>query len=171
MAALSTTQSTLISMLEYPTACHFLGLQDRATAYEIMLSAQAKAWSYDTFCSCLVEPYHSVGIYAQQQLLGFYIIQAIITPAHREWTLMEIVVARSAQNQGLGRELLQHLCAAAKQQQINEVWLEVRVSNSNAIHLYHALGFVDIETRKGYYPGVLDESIREDARVMCYYPA
>jgi ribosomal-protein-alanine N-acetyltransferase len=159
-----------MAIFDSDNACHFLGLQDRANAYEIMLSAQAKAWSYDTFCSCLVAPYQCIGIYHDKQLLGFYIIQAILTPAHREWTLMEIVVARAAQNQGVGRQLLQHLCKSATRQNIDEIWLEVRASNSNAIHLYRDIGFVDIETRRAYYPGVLDESIREDALVMCYYP-
>ena len=43
------------------------------------------------------------------------------------------------------------------------LFLEVRVSNTRAIALYHSVGFQEISRRKGYYP---TRDGREDAIVM-----
>jgi len=51
----------------------------------------------------------------------------------------------------------------AKQQDLAQVVLEVRISNASAIHLYEKCGFVNVGVRKGFY-----EQPKEDAYIMIY---
>lgn len=76
---------------------------------------------------------------------------------------MDIGLAPSYRGQGLSYLLLEHFFAQCRAKAIEEVWLEVRVSNQGAIHLYQKNGFELIETRKNYYPCARG---REDALIM-----
>ena len=136
-------------------------------AYNIMRDAQLHPWSFDTFLSCLSAPYQAIGVFEYNLLQGFYIVHEVAVGEHKEWSLMEIVVNPFNQGQGLGHCLLNDLLRRAQAHAVNEIWLEVRASNHNAIHLYQKMGFVHIDVRKGYYP--IDEG-REDGFVMCHYP-
>lgn len=65
---------------------------------------------------------------------------------------LELVVTdRNWRRQGLGRSLLQHWLAWARQQGCEEGLLEVRESNLGAIALYQQLGFEQVGLRKNYY--------------------
>ena len=149
----------------------YLGTQDRALAYSIMVNAQPHPWSEATFTSCLAHPYAALGIYQGTLLQGFYITLETDIANHKELTLMEIVVASQSQGQGFGDSLLAHLIQQAKVKKVAEIWLEVRASNSSAIHLYKKHGFVPIQVRKGYYPSHPSDTTsqdREDGLVMCF---
>lgn len=169
----------------------YLGLHERAEAYEIMVNAQVHPWSQATFDSCLEQPYTAVCLRDGERLQGFYITLLTDIAGHKELTLMELVIAQEYQGQGLGSVLLKHLITEANAAQVNEIWLEVRVSNDPAIHLYKKYGFTEVQIRKGYYPVSQTASeknanlentptqdsgktqkqtkvTREDAVVMCY---
>lgn len=62
---------------------------------------------------------------------------------------------------GVGRALLAHLMALAAARASSIVTLEVRRSNTAAITLYEAFGFVTVGVRRGYYA-----EDNEDALVM-----
>ena len=148
-----------------------LSSHDRAQAYAIMASAQPHPWSEKTFNGCLTFPYAAVGIYEGLVLHGFYITLETDISNHKELTLMEIVVASQSQGQGFGDYLLGHLIQHAKEAKVAEIWLEVRASNTPAIHLYKKHGFAQIQVRKGYYPSVQSDTAsqdREDGLVMCF---
>ncbi|MCP3429488.1 ribosomal protein S18-alanine N-acetyltransferase [Opacimonas viscosa] len=147
----------------------YLGTQDRALAYSIMVNAQPHPWSEATFTSCLAHPYSAIGIYVGAVLQGFYITLETDIADHKELTLMEIVIATHSQGRGLGDYLLTYLIAQAKHAKAAEIWLEVRASNASAIHLYKKHGFVQVQVRKGYYPDASSGSIgraREDGLVL-----
>ena len=144
----------------------FLGEHDAVNAYQIMRDAQPHAWSFATFTSCLSHPYQAVGMHVRGVLSGFYIVHQVVTPQHNEWSLMEIAIAPAMQGQGLGKRLLDECVERAQQSSIDEIWLEVRVSNTVAIHVYQQAGFTHVDTRKHYYPA---EHGREDGWVMCRY--
>lgn len=78
-----------------------------------------------------------------------------------EAEITNIAVAPDCRNKGYGRKLL----LAAKEEllarSVAELFLEVRVSNEPAIHLYEKMGFEQIGIRKNYY-----ERPREDAIIM-----
>jgi ribosomal-protein-alanine N-acetyltransferase len=83
-----------------------------------------------------------------------------------EVTLMDIVVSPSHQGKGLGKSLLQHLMDQCNQNNIQQIWLEVRESNAVAINLYDNAGFILVEHRVNYYPSAKG---KEDAMIMCCY--
>jgi ribosomal-protein-alanine N-acetyltransferase len=88
----------------------------------------------------------------------------VAMPVLDEVHLLNITVKPCLQGQGLGRYLLQHLQAWAQSQNAQSIWLEVRASNSKAIALYLAYGFIQKGRRKAYYPDAAGK--REDAIVM-----
>jgi ribosomal-protein-alanine N-acetyltransferase len=71
-----------------------------------------------------------------------------------ECHVLNLVVARAYQRQGLGRRLMEHALLYAEQKGAGIVYLEVRRSNSRAISLYRKLHFHLIGERKDYYPTV-----------------
>ena len=99
----------------------------------------------------------------REMIIGFAVISTVLD----ESTLMNLCVRPAFQNQGFGRALLEHLLARARRDNIRNFFLEVRVSNKTAIHLYEAVGFEQISVRKDYYPSVVE---REDGLVYSLSP-
>ena len=54
-------------------------------------------------------------------------------------------------NQGIGNKLMTYLMELAKKLKVENITLEVRVSNTIAINLYTKYGFREVATRKYYY--------------------
>ena len=93
-------------------------------------------------------------------LAGYFLLMYALDEAH----LLDVAVAGKRQGTGLGRYLLDTLCARAKEMGAESVLLEVRPSNERALAVYRRYGFAEIGRRKGYYPA--HEGKREDAIVM-----
>jgi ribosomal-protein-alanine N-acetyltransferase len=70
-----------------------------------------------------------------------------------------VLVKSSYQRQGIGTLLLNYIFKFAKENKINNVFLEVRKSNIGAISLYRKLGFSNISIRKKYYENAEDALI------------
>jgi ribosomal-protein-alanine N-acetyltransferase len=96
----------------------------------------------------------------QGALAGYFLLMYALDEAH----LLDVAVAGERQGTGLGRYLLDTLCARAKEMGAESVLLEVRPSNERALAVYRRYGFAEIGRRKGYYPA--HEGRREDAIVM-----
>jgi ribosomal-protein-alanine N-acetyltransferase len=96
----------------------------------------------------------------QGALAGYFLLMYALDEAH----LLDVAVAGERQGTGLGRYLLDTLCARAKEMGAESVLLEVRPSNERALAVYRRYGFAEIGRRKGYYPA--HEGKREDAIVM-----
>jgi ribosomal-protein-alanine N-acetyltransferase len=95
------------------------------------------------------------------ELVGFYFAQG----AADEVTLLNIVVDPARTGQGWGRMMMNRLLNALEEEGICQaLFLEVRVSNFRAISLYMSMGFVEVASRRDYYP--LEGGGREDALVM-----
>ncbi|MDO4940290.1 MAG: ribosomal protein S18-alanine N-acetyltransferase [Erysipelotrichaceae bacterium] len=83
------------------------------------------------------------------------------------WCLYEnadittIGVNSKYQGQGYGQMMLKHMLSYAKEHNVENVHLEVRVSNIKAINLYKKNGFEIVRIRKSYY-----EDNNEDAYDM-----
>jgi len=97
---------------------------------------------------------------AEGQLAGYFLLMYALDEAH----LLDVAVAGTRHGTGLGRYLLDTLCARAKEMGAESVLLEVRPSNARALAVYKRFGFAEIGRRKGYYPA--HEGKREDAIVM-----
>lgn len=65
---------------------------------------------------------------------------------------------------GIGKKLLRAILNKAKEQHLKFVSLEVRISNTSAIHLYKSEGFVTLGKRKKFYTAPY-----EDALIMTNY--
>jgi ribosomal-protein-alanine N-acetyltransferase len=65
--------------------------------------------------------------------------------------LHNIAVESSFKNRGIGSTLLKFLLDVAVSNHVNEVFLEVRSSNSEAIGFYEKHSFRKVSVRKNYY--------------------
>ena len=91
-------------------------------------------------------------------MLGFLIFSPIKPEAH----LLSIAVIEIQQSKGIGSLILKSMISQCKAMGINQVFLEVRVSNEKAIAFYQKYGFVKDAIRDKYYSG----DIPEDALLM-----
>ena len=64
---------------------------------------------------------------------------------------------------GFGGQMLNHLIDDARAQDARQMFLEVRESNTAAIHMYLNHGFNEVGRRRNYYPTATG---REDALVF-----
>jgi ribosomal-protein-alanine acetyltransferase len=94
---------------------------------------------------------------------GTLVAYSIVMQAFDEAHLLNLSVARRAQQRGFGWCMLDWCAQQARDRGARTMLLEVRPSNPAAIRLYDRYGFVHIGVRRGYYPA-LDG--REDAIVM-----
>ena len=101
------------------------------------------------------------GLEIDGQLVGYCFGQLVAGEA----TLLNIAIDPACQGKGYGKLLLEGFMDMVGQQKGEEVWLEVRASNTRAYQLYESLGFNEINRREGYYPA---ENGREDALIMTY---
>ncbi|MBY5949255.1 ribosomal protein S18-alanine N-acetyltransferase [Photobacterium rosenbergii] len=101
------------------------------------------------------------GLEIDGQLVGYCFGQLVAGEA----TLLNIAIDPACQGKGYGKILLEGFIELVGQQKGEEVWLEVRESNTRAYQLYESLGFNEINRREGYYPA---DNGREDALIMTY---
>lgn len=76
-----------------------------------------------------------------------------------EMDIYMIAVHEEYQNNQIGRRLLNTMIADAKELAIEEVYLEVRVSNLVAIRLYKRMNFTEIGYRKKYYAYPIEDAL------------
>ncbi|HCC3089942.1 TPA: ribosomal protein S18-alanine N-acetyltransferase, partial [Legionella pneumophila] len=94
-------------------------------------------------------------------ILAGYIISRI---SNNSCHILNLCIAKPLQSKGLGRKLLQTvLYSLSKYTQTESVILEVRPSNSAALHLYETMGFEKVEIKKDYYK---DKNSVEDAILL-----
>lgn len=72
-----------------------------------------------------------------------------------------IAVDKEFRRQGLSKILMEYLDKLCLENSVEEISLEVRVSNEKAINLYHNFGFKEKGIRKDYY-----QDNHEDAYLM-----
>ncbi|CAK0770098.1 (Ribosomal protein S18)-alanine N-acetyltransferase [Gammaproteobacteria bacterium] len=113
-------------------------------------------WSKQLFEDCLRVGYCCWVCGDSDILCGYGILSVGAGECH----VLNVCVVPKLRSQGLGRYLMRHLLHLGKRHRSDTAFLEVRVSNQTAIHLYQTLGFNEIGTRRAYYPA---RSGREDA--------
>lgn len=78
-----------------------------------------------------------------------------------EGELANIAVDPEVRRSGAARALLDELVDRARREGVEQIFLEVRVSNDGAFRLYRSLGFREVGRRRNYYQRPL-----EDARIL-----
>lgn len=119
-------------------------------------SLYAFPWSLGNFRDSVNAGYDCWTVTHGEAVIGYAVLMVALDEAH----LLNIAIAAEWQNQGIGRDFLNHMIGVARAATCQIVYLEVRPSNLAARHLYRNLGFQQIAIRPEYYPAV---SGREDA--------
>jgi [ribosomal protein S18]-alanine N-acetyltransferase len=88
-------------------------------------------------------------------ILGFAV--ANLLPPQAE--LETIAVVPESQRLGLGERIFQALAAELKAAGVNELVLEVRISNRPALAFYAAHGFIKTGLRPGYYTDPIEDAV------------
>lgn len=116
-------------------------------------------WSRGNFSDSLNAGY-SAWVYEEHGcIIGYAVVMLVLDEAH----LLNISIAKSHQGRGLGRSLLDDMMQISRGHGAANIFLEVRPSNTAAIHLYESVGFNEMAVRRGYYPAA---NGREDAILM-----
>lgn len=105
-------------------------------------------WNYNIIKSELLNENSTLFIAkSNSSIVAFAGIWQVVDIMH----LNDIVVAKKFRNQGIGKILLNHIINYTKEQNVNELTLEVRQDNLPAINLYKHFNFQIIGERKNYY--------------------
>ncbi|MEL0648022.1 ribosomal protein S18-alanine N-acetyltransferase [Pseudoalteromonas agarivorans] len=123
-------ESAIEQLMAIETACH------------------SHPWTLKTMSSCMGGRYFNLAAFDKNTLVGFYIGEK----AGPDFTLMDICVTPSQQGKGIARQLLSLFIEYGEQQNAENLFLEVRESNTRAIALYERAGFIEMSVRKNYYP-------------------
>ena len=139
---------------------------ERPEALDALLAVEQRAyshpWTRGNFTDSLASGYQIELLLGGEHVIGYFVAMPGVEEAH----LLNITVAPEFQQQGWAIVLLDALALWARGRAAQWLWLEVRVSNLRARHIYEKYGFQRVGERKRYYPGPGAE--REDAVVMSY---
>ncbi len=115
-------------------------------------------WSVNAFLSESENPL-SLWLVAMdgEQLAGYVGSQSVLGWAD----MMNLAVAPMYRRQGVARELISLLISQLQDDKVSCLTLEVRESNTPAIHLYESMGFLQVGRRKNYY-----HAPKEDALIL-----
>lgn len=122
--------------------------------------AHPHPWTRGNFIDAMASGYQIQLLMGDEQILGYFVGMLGVDEVH----LLNLTVAPAFQRQGWAQVLLDALALWSRGQGAQWLWLEVRVSNLRARHIYEANGFRCVGERKRYYPSTTTE--REDAVVM-----
>jgi len=123
-------ESAIEQLMAIETACH------------------SHPWTLKIMSSCMGGRYFNLAAFNKNTLVGFYIGEK----AGPDFTLMDICVTPSEQGKGIAKQLLRQFIEYGEQQNAENLFLEVRESNTRAIALYERAGFIEMSVRKNYYP-------------------
>ena len=132
---------------------------DLARIMEIETLVYPFPWTLPLFKDCLRVGY-TAEIIALEQIIAY----GLMSIAASEAQILNVSVHPKWQGSGHGRQMLERLLDIANQKGVQSVFLEVRVSNQAAIHLYDKIGFKQIGVRRAYYRN--GDKGREDALVL-----
>ena len=116
-------------------------------------------WTRGNFRDSLAAGYHCRIMELLGEIIGYSVVSIGAGEAH----LLNLSIAAQWQRRGLGREILKFMIELARDFCVHKIYLEVRPSNLAGRRLYAGAGFIEVATRRGYYPGPGD---REDAVIM-----
>jgi ribosomal-protein-alanine N-acetyltransferase len=125
-------------------------------------SAYLHPWSRGNFSDSLHSGYQAQLLCAGTTLLGYFVAMKGVDEVH----LLNLTVAPAYQGQGWGRVMLDALALWSRSEGAQWLWLEVRVGNVRAQHIYERYGYRRVGERRNYYPS--QHGLREDAIVMSY---
>lgn len=126
-----------------------LGVADIGGVLDLERMCFRTRWTREQFLLGLErKAFRILGIYERGVLIAYAAFSVIA----QEMELMNIAVHPFHRRKGLGSRLLAELLRVCRDLGVAEGFLEVRRSNAGAIDLYQKFGFIQVGTRKDYYP-------------------
>lgn len=116
-------------------------------------------WTAGIFSDCLKVNYFCKVVEVNDIIIGYGVMSCAVGEAH----ILNICFIPEVRNKGYASMLLDELLVIAVRNGADTALLEVRPSNTSALNLYDSKGFVEVGTRKAYYPA---ENGREDAIIL-----
>ncbi len=116
-------------------------------------------WSHAVFRDCLLAGYQSSVLERDGDVVGYSILSVAAGEAH----ILNLCVEPSFRSYGYGERLLDDVLFRARALSVQEIFLEVRPTNENALSLYKKKGFYLVANRPAYYQA---REGREDACVL-----
>jgi len=141
--------------LEFRPMCH----EDLVTVIGIEQMSYPFPWTRTIFEDCLHAGYSCWICQRSGTIEGYGILSIAAGESH----LLNLCVRKESRSLGVGRKMLRYLVSVARRQDADVMFLEVRVSNRAAHHIYTSEGFNELGTRRDYYPV---DGGREDALIM-----
>lgn len=132
-------------------------------------ASEAPRWSEDDLAAVVKDPAVDQrrlrrGWVAEQDdwgAAGFLIAAALCIPGQpAECELEFILVPPQARGRGIGRILIDAVAEWARSLTAEEIWLEVRESNTRARRLYERCNFAVVGRRQGYYADPSEDALR-----------
>lgn len=108
---------------------------ENAYQYELKNNPNARSWVIETINEF------------SKTIIGFAVIWIILDEAH----IGTIAIDPDFQKKGVGQYFLANICLELFEENISRIFLEVRKSNTKAIHLYEKFLFTIDGERKNYY--------------------
>lgn len=137
--------------------------EDLSDVLRLERGAQLSPWSRLSFEESLNRDHRCRVLVADGRLVGFHVICGVVDELH----ILNVVIGRQFQKQGLGHLLMQDIVEIAEETTASKLFLEVRASNAAAQALYRRWQFKQIAVRKAYYSASsTTNGDREDAHVF-----
>ena len=133
--------------------------EDLAHVSDIERRSYEFPWSHGVFRDCLLAGYKCIVLEVDGAVSGYGILSVAAGEAH----ILNLCVEPSYRSHGFGEQLLDEMLLRARTASVNDVFLEVRPSNENALALYRKKGFHQVANRPAYYQA---RGGREDAAVL-----
>lgn len=119
-------------------------------------SVFADPWTRRSFVDLVASPQvHFLVAVTNHTVAGY----AIVLMAADQSELANLAVARLLQGRHVGRRLLERAIELTRERGCTEMFLEVRASNTAAIHLYSTVGFAPVGRRVRYYARPVEDAI------------
>ncbi len=136
-----------------------MSIDDLMDVYNLEVESYDFPWTKEILRDCILYKYDAFTIYLNNLLVG-YIIAKISSP---ETHILNLTINANFRKKGLGKSLIQLIINDSRIRGAEDIILEVRVNNINAIALYEKLDFKKVGKRKNYYES---KEGREDAYVL-----
>ncbi len=136
-----------------------MSIDDLMNVHNLEVESYDFPWTKEILRDCILYKYDAFTIYFNDLLVG-YIISKISVP---ETHILNLTINSKFRKKGLGKSLIQLIINDSRIRGAEDIILEVRVNNINAISLYEKLDFKKVGIRKNYYES---KEGREDAYVL-----
>lgn len=93
-----------------------------------------------------------------QRIVGNVSLVPFRQNKHRLYLIANVAVHPNYRRRGIARALTLRAMQHARERRINDIWLNVRADNPEAVHLYESLGFVE-RARRTNWQAVTDSSL------------